>query len=319
MGSHPDIRSRSRAESLIAAGHVTSQKQVLKSSFKLTEGLTLEVLIPEALPNHLVPLERPLDIVFEDSDLLVVNKPAGLVVHPAAGHAQDTLVNMLLAHTKDLSMGFGENRPGIVHRLDRDTSGLLVIAKNDFTHHALSEKFQKRDLHRVYHAICLERPPKIKGTLQSFLARHPFDRKKFASVKNTSQQIIRDQLETPNIGKWAITHYDVLDTLHSGVSYVQLKLETGRTHQIRVHLSEIGCPIAADALYGALRKLKSVPNPTQRQILTNFPRVALHARELGFIHPRTNKWLSFSVNWPKDLLPLIEKLEFPKWEKIRLL
>ena len=304
---------------MIDAGLVTLKNQALKSSFKLTEGMVLEVTLPEPVPSHLIPLDSPLDIIFEDSDLLVVNKPAGLVVHPAAGHAQDTLVNMLLAHTKDLSMGFQENRPGIVHRLDRDTSGLLVVAKNDFTHHALSEKFQKRDLHRVYHAICLERPPKLSGTFQSFLARHPFDRKKFASVKNTSQQIIRDQQESPEIGKWAVTHYEVLDSLHSGVSYLQLKLETGRTHQIRVHLSEAGCPIAADEVYGALRKLKSVPNANQRQVLTRFPRFALHARELGFIHPRTQKWLSFSVNWPSDLSSLIKELEFPKWDKIQKL
>lgn len=279
--------------------------------------MRLEVLLPDPEPTGLVPLDSPLEILFEDSDLLVVNKPAGVVVHPAAGHAQDTLVNMLIAHTDDLSMGFQENRPGIVHRLDRDTSGLLVIAKNDAAHQALSEKFQQRDLHRIYHAISLGVPPKKQGVLQSFLARHPSDRKRFASIMNSSRQIIRDPNDLPVIGKWAVTHYEVLDSLPSGISYLKLKLETGRTHQIRVHLSELGCPIARDETYGALRKITGIRNLEQRRVISQFPRFALHARELGFHHPRSGEWKFFSAPWPQDLAPMIEELGFPKLKEIQ--
>ena len=317
LGLHPEIQTRSRAESLISAGRVRNLEKPLKSSTKITAGMRLEVLLPDPEPTGLVPLDSPLEILFEDSDLLVVNKPAGVVVHPAAGHAQDTLVNMLIAHTDDLSMGFQENRPGIVHRLDRDTSGLLVIAKNDAAHQALSEKFQQRDLHRIYHAISLGVPPKKQGVLQSFLARHPSDRKRFASIMNSSRQIIRDPNDLPVIGKWAVTHYEVLDSLPSGISYLKLKLETGRTHQIRVHLSELGCPIARDETYGALRKITGIRNLEQRRVISQFPRFALHARELGFHHPRSGEWKFFSAPWPQDLAPMIEELGFPKLKEIQ--
>jgi 23S rRNA pseudouridine1911/1915/1917 synthase len=316
LGLHPDIQTRSRAESLIEKGLVTLNGEPLKSSAKLKIGLLLEVQLPEPEPTNLVPLEHPLEVLYEDSDLLVVNKPAGVVVHPSAGHAQDTLVNMLIAHTEDLSMGFHEHRPGIVHRLDRDTSGLLVVAKNDSTQQALSEKFQKRDLHRIYHAVCIGVPPKKSGTLQSFLGRHPSDRKRFASLLNEAKQVIRDPSAAPTSGKWAATHYEVLDSLPSGLSYLKLKLETGRTHQIRVHLSELGCPIVKDDVYGAHRKIKNIQNQHLRDLVSRFPRFALHARELGFQHPRTGEWLAFKVNWPQDLFPLIEKLHFPKWPEI---
>lgn len=315
LGLHPGIRTRSRAESLIDGDRVRSDGKILKSSLKLRTGMRLEIDLPEPEPSELVPLDRPLDIFHEDDDLIVLNKPAGVVVHPSAGHGQDTLVNMLLHHTDELSMGFHENRPGIVHRLDRETSGLLVVAKNDVAHQALSEKFQKRDLHRVYHAVCLGIPAKPSGTIQSHLARHPSDRKRFASVLDPSKKVVRERRDGLP-GKWAVTHYEVLDSLPSGVSYLKLKLETGRTHQIRVHLSEAGCPIAADDLYGAQRRLKSVQNSAQRDLLAGLPRFALHARELGFHHPRTGQWMSFVANWPPDLMPLIEELQFPRLRDI---
>lgn len=316
LGMHPEIRSRSRAETLISSGRVRLGSKVLKSSEKVQAGWSLEVDLPPETPTELIPLDRPLEVFFEDEDLIVLNKPAGLVVHPAAGHAQDTLVNMLIAHTDDLSMGFDENRPGIVHRLDRDTSGLLVVAKNDVAHRALAEAFQKRDLHRVYHAICVGIPPKKTGVIQSYLARHPQDRKSFASVQDSNRQILRDPLDPPSIGKWAVTNFEVLDQLASGVSYLRLRLETGRTHQIRVHLSELGCPIAADEIYLAPRRLKGIQNSSVRQMIAEFPRLALHARELGFKHPRTGEFLSFKANWPSDLSGEIAKLNFPKWLEI---
>lgn len=316
LGLHPEIQTRSRAEHLIRKELVTSAGQVLKSSGKLKIGMILEVDLPEPEPTNLVPLEAPIDVMYEDADLIVLNKPAGLVVHPSAGHAQDTLVNMLIAHTDDLSMGFNENRPGIVHRLDRDTSGLLVVAKNDFIHQGLSEKFQKRDLHRIYHAICLGRPVKPKDTIHSFLSRHPTDRKRFASIMDSTRKIIRDPKAGTGVGKWAITHYETLDTLPSGISYLCIRLETGRTHQIRVHMSELGCPIVHDELYAASRRMKAIGNSEHRRLLAKFPRFALHARELGFHHPRTGEWLFFKANWPSDLLPLIEELNFQKWKEI---
>jgi 23S rRNA pseudouridine1911/1915/1917 synthase len=316
LGSHPDVGSRSRAEQLIEQDFVTLAGKPLKSSYKIKAGDTILVLLPAPIPTDLVPLDRPIEVLFEDSDLIVLLKPAGLVVHPAAGHAQDTLVNMLIHHTDDLSMGFQENRPGIVHRLDRDTSGILVVAKNDFTHQSLSEKFQKRDLHRLYHAIALGTPPKPSGTISSYIGRHATDRKRFSSKISDQRQIIRTPDSPQEGARWAVTHYKILDALPSGLSYLQLKLETGRTHQIRVHLSEMGCPIAHDDLYGAGKRLHTIKNQMQRQVLGRFPRFALHARELGFSHPRTQEWLFFKSNWPDDLLPLIQELGFSKLRSV---
>lgn len=316
LGSHAEIGSRSRAENLIKEGRVRKGSKVLKASEKVGTDWALEIDLPVRESSGLVPLEKPLEILFEDSDLIVLNKPAGVVVHPAAGHAQDTLVNMLLAHTDDLSMGFDENRPGIVHRLDRETSGLLVVAKNDTSHRSLAEMFQKRDLHRVYHAVCIGIPPRKSGVIQSFLARHPADRKKFASVQGPARQILRDPAQPPPYGKWAVTNFEVLDQLPAGVSYLRLRLETGRTHQIRVHLMEMGCPIAADDLYLAPRRLKSIQNASLREKMSGLPRLALHARELGFRHPRTQEPLSFKVNWPPDLSTKLADLGFSNWAEI---
>jgi len=316
LGLHPEIRTRSRAEFLLREDLVHLDGNPLKASQKLRAGQSLEVFLPEPVASELVPLDIPLDVKFEDEDVIVVNKPAGLVIHPSPGHSQDTLVNMLIAHTDDLSMGFQEHRPGIVHRLDRDTSGLLVIAKNDQAHQALSEKFQKRDLHRIYHAITIGIPPHPTGTVQSYLARHPTDRKRNASVMGPGRHIHRDPQHPPASGRWAVTHYEVLDSLPSGVGYLKLKLETGRTHQIRVHLSEMGCPIAKDDTYGSFKRMRTVESQSLRNELSDFPRFALHARELGFHHPRTGEWMFFSANWPADLFDRIEHLGFAKWEEI---
>lgn len=277
------IPSRSRAAELIQRGHVSLNGIPLKASQKIAPGAVVTVEIPNPPPSNLVALDAPLDILFEDEDIIVVNKPAGLVVHPSAGHAQDTLVNILLYHANQLSMGFNENRPGIVHRIDRDTSGILVIAKNDQAHFDLAKQFKEKSTHRIYWAICHGRPKMIEGRIQTLLARHPKDRKRFASH--------------PNTGKVAITHYKVLKS-NRNFSWIQCRLETGRTHQIRVHLSESGCPIVGDPLYGAKvrdRKLSFVT------------RMALHACELGFTHPRSGERMSFKIPWPDDLLQLVEK------------
>ncbi|MEZ0391512.1 MAG: RluA family pseudouridine synthase [Pseudobdellovibrionaceae bacterium] len=305
----PEIHSRSRAENLISNDCVRVNGKTVKSSFVLRETDQIEISFPPKEPRELQPLNLKLDILFEDSDLIVINKPPGLVVHPAAGHQQDTLVNALIAHADDFSMKFGEERPGIVHRLDRETSGVLVVAKNDRTQMDLTDQFKAREVHRIYHAICLGVPAKPNGTIQSFIARHPTDRKKFASVLGPDRKILRHKEDPPSVGKWAVTHYETLKTHPSGLSYLKLKLETGRTHQIRVHLSEMGIPILADSTYGADRKVKSVHGSLNQDLLKRAPRCALHACELGFRHPKTGKTLSFKVTWPD--MEEIRDLFFP--------
>lgn len=281
------VPSRSRAAELIERGLVTLNGKSLKASYKVSATNKIKVEIPPAAPSTLQPLNTPLDILFEDSEVVVVNKPAGLVVHPAAGHAQDTLVNILLHHVDQLAMGFAENRPGIVHRLDRDTSGIIVIAKNDRAHHALAQQFREKTAHRIYWAIVSGRPRPSEGTIRSHLARHPTDRKRFASRPD-------------NAGKLAITHYKTLQALPSDISWIQCKLETGRTHQIRVHLSEKGHPILGDPLYGKKSRARA-HQPS---------RLALHACELGFQHPTTREQMFFRLGWPADLRDFVTKVGF---------
>jgi 23S rRNA pseudouridine1911/1915/1917 synthase len=294
LSLHPKIETRSRAEYLIDQNKILLNGKAPKSSHKVSATDKIQIDWPPSAPTGLQPLDLKLDILFEDHDVIVINKPAGLVVHPAAGHQQDTLVNALLHHTKDLSMKFGEERPGIVHRLDRDTSGIIVVAKNDKAHESLMQQFKNRTTHRVYFAVVLGHPPKTEGTIESLIGRHPNDRKKFGSHET--------------FGKHAITHYKVLKRLPSGISYMQLQLETGRTHQIRVHVSEKGWPIAADTMYGADKKIKNLQNQSHKEIIKKFPRFALHAAELGFDHPTTNKRMNFQVDWPNDLRPFLLEL-----------
>lgn len=297
LGGHPEIKTRSRAEALIDAGFVTINSKTVKSSYKIQADDCILVKIPtQADPGELVPLELQLEILFEDSDLIVINKPAGLVVHPAAGHAQDTLVNALLHHSSDFKMKFNETRPGIVHRLDKDTSGILVVAKNDAAVEGLVSQFKARAVNRKYEAIVQNTSLAPMGTLQSYLARHVSDRKRYGSIRDERRQIVREPgKDFPN-GKWAVTHYKVLTKKPNGFSRLELKLETGRTHQIRVHLSEIGAPVLADPIYG---KPSGVPD---------VPRLALHAKQLGFLHPITQKPMSFEQDWPDDLKPVLKKL-----------
>lgn len=290
------IPSRSRASELIEQGLVTRNGKPLKASYKVQMGNVLHIELPPPTSSTLLPLDAPLDLLFEDEDLLVLNKPAGLVVHPAAGHAQDTLVNILLHHVDKLSMGFNEQRPGIVHRLDRDTSGVLVVAKNDRAHHSLATQFRLKTVHRIYWAIVYGVPPVREKTLRSTLGRHPQDRKRFAS-------------QPSGHGKRAVTHYKVLQTLPSRVSWLQCKLETGRTHQIRVHLSEAGFPILGDRVYGGKGRERELSNKVSPLIGT-LNRLALHACELGFEHPRTHERMFFRVGWPEKLKNLVTALGF---------
>ena len=280
------IPSRARAAQLLKLGLVCTNGIALKASQKLVVGQIVEVDLPPPAPSKLIPLAGPLDIVYEDSDLAVINKPSGLVVHPAAGHAQDTLVNLLLHNLDRLSLGFNEQRPGIVHRLDRDTSGLMVVAKNDSAHFALAEQFRFKTARRAYWALVGRRLNPAAATIRTRLMRDPHDRKRYASTTRTD-------------GKLAITHYKTLLVYPSGVTWLECRLETGRTHQIRVHLREAGSAIVADPLYGPNRK---------RTADLAAPRLALHAFELGFRHPRDGRDLLFVREWPDDLANYVAKL-----------
>ncbi len=290
LSLHEKIRTRSRAEFLISSSFVEVNSKIAKSSYPLKLNDKIQIKFPIEKERTLEPFDIPLDIVHEDKDVLVVNKPAGMVVHPSAGHDTGTLVNALLFHTKDLSMKFNEERPGIVHRIDKDTSGLLVVAKNDFSHEKLVKQFQERHVHRIYKAVIFGDFPVSTGRIESNLGRHPVDRKKFSSSE---------------VGKWSATKYTVLKKAH-GLSYLELKLETGRTHQIRVHMSESGHPLVGDTLYGAQKKIKSIQSTKIQVEIKNLNRFLLHAEQLGFKHPTTGETLHFERSWPENETRLLK-------------
>ena len=285
--SAPDFppMTRSQIQDFIDKKLIQVNGRLVKNSHQLKNQDTVILEIPEVQKTNLVAADINLDIVYEDDDVIVINKPAGLVVHPSVGHESDTLVNALLFHSKNLSLK-NEERPGIVHRIDKETSGLLVVAKNDFTHDHLTQQFKDKTTQRVYYAIAVsKRHLRKNGRVESILARHPSDRKKYASLR----------FESATVGKLAITHYELLEE-SKNMSLFKLKLETGRTHQIRVHLQELGCVIVGDLLYG-FSKLKY-----QQENLNRF---FLHAAELGFIHPKTGQQMDFKVDWPA---PDLEKI-----------
>lgn len=299
-----EINSRGYAQDLIEKNFVLVNGKKEKASLSLKLNDTVEVQRPEAQETtELIPYDYPLDIIYEDADVLVVNKPSGLVVHPAAGHQQDTLVNALVHYTQDLSMK-NELRPGIVHRLDKETSGLLVVAKNDFSHEHLAAQFKNKTSHRIYYAVADREVKNKSGKIQSYLARHPVDRKRHASIRVNSRIINSFKVDFSD-GKWATTHYEKISSVrvnkNLSFSYLKLKLETGRTHQIRVHLSDLGHPLVGDLTYGF-----------SKQIFSNLKlnRFFLHAAELGFTHPKTNQFLLFKVPWPKEDILKIQEFGF---------
>lgn len=306
LSSHPLIGSRSKAAQLIDREKVrlidsSGKEKIIKSSYQTQSGDKFLISLPqERVDTGLIPFDLNLDILFEDKDLLVLNKPANLVVHPAHGHAQDTLVNALIHHTKDLSMGFGENRPGIVHRLDKETSGLLVVAKNNETHEGLALQFKNRTIHRIYWALVFGEVKDKAGQIETHLARHPSDRKRFASVQSKTHGT--------SVGKIAITNYKKIEYSPKGFTLLELKLETGRTHQIRVHTSEKQHPIVGDNTYGSKNRQKNVKSHSIKKIIEDMGRIALHAKELGFVHPRTQEKMYFTSPIPSDLLPLFEEV-----------
>ncbi|MBM3224544.1 MAG: RluA family pseudouridine synthase [Candidatus Tectomicrobia bacterium] len=284
--------SRSQLQRLIQEGQVQLLHSIATTSTRVREGDVITLTIPPPRPAQPVPEAIDLQIVHEDDALLVINKPPGLVVHPAPGHASGTLVNALLFHCQTLSGVGGEERPGIVHRLDKDTSGLLLVAKHDRSHRHLSAQLQTHTLQRRYLALVRGRLPAMHGTVDAPIGRHPQHRQKMAVVARG--------------GRAARTHYQVLETW-GPLSLLQLTLETGRTHQIRVHLAHLGHPVMGDPLYGS-GPLRWPAHAVLEQVLNAFPRQALHAEHIRFQHPDTDAWCAFSAALPGDMLALVTHL-----------
>jgi 23S rRNA pseudouridine1911/1915/1917 synthase len=272
--------TRSHAQKLIAQGHVQIAGQAAKNNFRLQQGQSVQVEVPAPQPLLLTPEDLQLPIVYQDSDLVVVNKPQGMVTHPAQGNRSGTLVNGLLYQVEDLSGINGVLRPGIVHRLDKDTSGLLIVAKNDQAHLVLAAELKARRIKREYQALVHGGIAAETGTVDAPIARHPVFRKRMAVVDG---------------GRPAVTHYQVLERL-GNYTLLQLKLETGRTHQIRVHLAHIGHPVVGDPVYGPRKQHFQLPGQL------------LHAFRLTFTHPRTGAIMQFTAPLPKPFHDLLTRL-----------
>ena len=274
--------SRNGAQRLIEQGAVLLEGRQVQKNTRIQRGDRITVMMPETEEIPLVAQDLPLDVVYEDQDLIVVNKVRGMVVHPAPGHPDGTLVNALLWHCGDSLSGIGgEKRPGIVHRIDKDTSGLLIVAKNDFAHQALSSQLSNRSLSRVYEAVVRGRLREECGTIDRPIGRHPTDRKRMAVTEKNSRP--------------AVTHWEVL-ARYNGYTHVRCRLETGRTHQIRVHMASIGHPLLGDGIYGA-------PSPEK-----GLEGQCLHARELKFIHPRTGEQMHFETELPIWFTEVLSRL-----------
>ena len=286
--------SRERVKALMAEGAVTVGKTLATNpSAKLQAGAHFEIRLPPPEPLAAEPQEIALDVVFEDEHLIVVNKPAGMVVHPAAGNPDGTLVNALLFHCRGQLSGInGVARPGIVHRIDKDTSGLLVVAKTDAAHEGLAAQFAEHSIHRRYLAVCAGHPSPRQGTIDARLGRSERDRKKMAVLAKDSSR-----------GKRAVTRYKTLKTM-ADCALIECRLETGRTHQVRVHCQSIGHPLLGDPVYGSDPK-------SLRPLLSEigFARQALHAAELGFAHPVTGERVLFTAELPADMKELIDETE----------
>ena len=273
--------TRSAVQGLIEKGLVLAEGKAVSKNYKLRGGEEISVEIPEPEPMDAVPEDIPLDIVYEDDDLLVVNKPKGMVVHPAHGNYTGTLVNALLHHCGDSLSGInGVIRPGIVHRIDKNTSGLLIVAKNDASHLKLAEQIKEHSFTREYEAVACGYFKETEGTVDAPIGRHKTDRKKMCVTTENSRN--------------AVTHYSVLKQ-YGGYAHVRLRLETGRTHQIRVHLSYIGHPVLGDDVYG--KPYKGIEGQ------------CLHARKIGFIHPTTGEYMEFVSDLPDYFVSILAKLE----------
>ncbi|MBR3993382.1 MAG: RluA family pseudouridine synthase [Anaerotignum sp.] len=274
--------SRSGVQKLIDEGMITLNGGKTKANYKLREKDVIDVTVPEVKEVEILPEDIPLDILYEDADVIVVNKPQGMVVHPAPGHTSGTLVNALMFHCGDDLSGInGEKRPGIVHRIDKDTSGVLMIAKNDMAHQSLAAQLAEHSITRKYNAVVYNGFNEDEGTVNEPIGRNPQDRKKMAVTQKHSRH--------------AVTHYRVIERMEK-FTLIEAQLETGRTHQIRVHMTYIGHPLLGDPVYGP----KKQPVSLEGQ--------ALHARVLGFIHPRTGEYMEFEAPLPPYFEALLERL-----------
>lgn len=275
--------SRSYLQKLIADGEVLVNGQTIKPNYRLRESDTIEITLPDIEQPDILPENIPLDILYEDDDIIVINKPKGMVVHPAAGHYTGTLVNALMYHCRDNLSGInGVLRPGIVHRIDMNTTGVLVACKNDFAHNSISAQLSVHSITRRYEAICYNNFKNESGTVDAPIGRSKKDRRKMAVDREN--------------GRRAVTHYKVIENFNK-FSYIECRLETGRTHQIRVHMADIGHPLLGDDVYC------SAHSPYKLQGQT------LHARLLGFIHPRTNKYMEFEAPLPEYFTHLLNILK----------
>jgi 23S rRNA pseudouridine1911/1915/1917 synthase len=284
--------SRSYIEKLIDDGHVSiAGRKAPKASLRVAAGQEIEVDVPPPAPSSIESQELPLTILFEDEELVVIDKPAGLVVHPAAGHRDGTLVNALLFHVKDLSGIGGELRPGIVHRLDKDTSGVMVIAKHDDSHRKLTEAWGSDSVRKEYIALVYGMPKPASGTIDAPIGRDPRDRVKMAIVAGA---------------RHAITDYVVTEQLRYA-SLLRCRIRTGRTHQIRVHLRELGHPIIGDPLYSG-PQWRGIPDKKLQKTIAAFPRQALHASRITFPHPRSGEPMVFEAPLPEDMKGLLQEL-----------
>ena len=299
LSQQKDIASRSQALKLLNPSQVClNNKRILKASHRLKAGDILSVqLLPKAVPS-LKAYPQTLEILFEDESLIVLNKPSGLVTHPSPGHPHNSLVNALLGKNKKLSPGSQPLRPGIIHRLDKDSSGLLLVTKSLVAQEKLIEDFKRHRIQRDYQALTLKAPQPLEDRLETWLIRHTKQRQKFISLSKFQEG-----------AKKAITDYKLITEHESGISWIHCQLKTGRTHQIRVHLSSINCPILGDPLYGK-QKISAIKDPQLKLLIQNLNRVALHAFRLKFLHPLTKKTLKFEIPWPDNLQALLKHLQF---------
>jgi len=284
--------SRNFLANLVTEGHVRVDGAVAKKASQRVEaGQKLEIDVPDAAPTGVVSQEIPLTVLHDDADIVVIDKPAGLVVHPAAGHPDQTLVNALLFHVKDLSGIGGELRPGIVHRLDKDTSGVMVIAKHDEAHRKLTADWNSERVRKEYLALVYGTPASERGVIDAPIGRDPRDRKRMAVVAN---------------GRRAATEYEVAERLRY-VSLLRCRLRTGRTHQIRVHLKHLGHPIVGDPVYSG-PQWRGIPDKRVQKTLSSLERQMLHAAKITFVHPRTGETVSFEAPLPRDFAEVLEAL-----------
>lgn len=286
--------TRSRIQKLITDGFVLVDGHKTKPSYKTKKEDRVNVEIPPPVLHDLEAEEIALKILYEDGDIIVVDKPVGMVVHPAAGNWKGTLVNALLAHCKDLSGIGGELKPGIVHRLDRGTSGVIVAAKNDAAHLELSRQFKDREVKKIYKALVYGIVKNDSGVIDTPIGRSMRDRKKFSTRTRK--------------GRVALTEWNVVKRYGNDLTLLEIKLHTGRTHQIRVHFAEIGHSLVGDAVYGSQRQARRISDAGKREIVAAFERPALHAAKIGFTHPTKGEWMEFEAPLPEDFRQLLESL-----------